>query len=156
MRSQSAHLVIAGDGSARSSLERLSFDLGLAQRVKFLGVLDDVPNLWQAVDVCAVPSVVPEGAGMVAIEASACAKPVVASGSGGLPELVCDGRTGFVVEPGDVNALADALDRYADDPDLRARHGDAGRLRCEREFDIRRCAEEYASLLTSLCAPRGA
>jgi glycosyltransferase involved in cell wall biosynthesis len=150
MRHESAELVIAGEGPERASLELLASELGLADRVRFLGLRFDVPTVWQATDVCAVPSVAPEGAGMVALEAAACAKPVVASASGGLQELVRHGRTGFVVPPGDVGALARALDTYADDPGLRAQHGAAGRRMCETDFNIERCAEEYANLLAAL------
>jgi glycosyltransferase involved in cell wall biosynthesis len=150
MRDRSARLVIVGDGTSRASLEQLSIELGLAQRVSFLGHRDDVPAVWQTSDVCAVPSVAPEAAGMVAMEAAACAKPVVASASGGLPELVRHCTTGLVVAPGDVEDLARALDTYAADPLLRVRHGAAGRRRCETDFDITRCAKEYADLLTSL------
>jgi glycosyltransferase involved in cell wall biosynthesis len=150
MRNSSTHLVIAGEGSERKRLERLSSYHGLSRRVRFLGLHDDIPAVWQTSDVCAVPSVAPEGAGMVALEAASCAKPVVASAAGGLPELVFDGRTGVIVPPGDVEALARALDRYAEDPGLRALHGTAGRRSCETNFDIRRCAEDYVNLLSSL------
>jgi glycosyltransferase involved in cell wall biosynthesis len=150
MRNRSAELIIAGDGSQRASLERLAKELGLSGRVRFLGLQADIPAVWRASDVCAVPSVAPEGAGMVALEAAACARPVVASASGGLPELIRHGETGFIVPPGEVPALVTALDRYANDPALRAHHGAAGRRLCEAEFDIKRCAEDYATLLSSI------
>jgi glycosyltransferase involved in cell wall biosynthesis len=150
MRDRAAQLVIAGDGPQRTSLVRLSSELGLERRTHFLGLRHDMPTIWQGCDVCVVPSLEPEGAGMVALEAAACAKPVVASSAGGLPELVRHRSTGLVVPPGDVEALAAALDTYAADPELRARHGTAGRRRCEAEFDIRRCTQKYADLLSSL------
>lgn len=150
MRDPSTQLVIAGEGSQRPELELLSRELGLAQRVRFVGLQDDVTTVWRVCDVCVVPSVAPEGAGMVALEAAGCGRPVIASMVGGLPELVQHDRTGTLVAPGDVEALARVLDAYAGDPDRRARHGLAGRRRCETTFDIRRCAAEYANLLLSI------
>lgn len=150
MHDGSTQLVIAGEGAGREGLEHLAYDLALGGRVRFLGLQGNVSTVWHAADVCAVPSVVPEGAGMVALEAAGCAKPVIASAIGGLPELVQHGLTGALVAPGDVDALARVLDTYADSPDLCARHGAAGRRACEDKFDINRCAEDYANLLSSL------
>jgi glycosyltransferase involved in cell wall biosynthesis len=75
---------------------------------------------------------VPEGFGLVAVEAAAAGVPVVASRLGALPEIVSDGETGLLVRPGDADALADALRRLLDDRELRARFGMAARLRARR------------------------
>jgi glycosyltransferase involved in cell wall biosynthesis len=101
-----------------------------SQDVHFLGSLDhpNMPSLFHAADVVAVPSVT-EPFGMVALEASASGLPVIASSTGGLPEVVEDERTGLLVSPGDATALARAIVRLARDGELRRRLGGAGRER---------------------------
>jgi glycosyltransferase involved in cell wall biosynthesis len=82
----------------------------------------------------------------------ACARPVVATENGALPELVEDGVTGLVVPRGDRAALADALVALTCDGDRRRRAGLAARARCEERFDIRDCAASYLSLFQDECA----
>ncbi|MGH2977721.1 MAG: glycosyltransferase, partial [Gaiellaceae bacterium] len=72
--------------------------------------------------------------------------PVVATRAGALAETVVDGETGLLVDPGDTDGLANALLASLDDRSLAERHGAAARARCEREFDIRRCARAYIDL----------
>lgn len=100
-------ICIAGDGSERAALERLAEELGVTDRVRFLGHRDDLPDLLPAFDVFCLPSRA-EGLPRGVIEAQACGLPVVASNVGALPEAVCT-RTGALVPPGDADALADAL-----------------------------------------------
>jgi glycosyltransferase involved in cell wall biosynthesis len=143
-----ARLRVAGDGPERHKLEKLARALRIQRQVEFLGWVDDASAFWRSCDVAVVPSHQwVESFGLAAVEAMACGRPVVATRNGGLAELVEHGRTGFVVPPGDVDALAGALRAYRGDPALRARHGAAGRLRCEERFDIRRCAESYLTVL---------
>jgi glycosyltransferase involved in cell wall biosynthesis len=143
-------LVVAGDGPEREALERLASELQLAERVRFAGRLDDMPAFWRSCDIAVVPSIEPEGAGMVALEAAACAKPVVATAMGGLAELVADGVTGTLVPDADVPALARALDAYVADARLREEHGAAGHRRCLAEFALERCAGDYIEMFASL------
>jgi glycosyltransferase involved in cell wall biosynthesis len=149
-----ALLRIAGDGPERSRLADLAAGLGLGDRVELAGVVDDMPRFWGASDVAAAPSTLPESFGLTAVEAMACARPVVASRAGGLVEVVDDGVTGRLVQPGDVAALAEALRGYVRDPDLRRRHGLAGRERCESQFGVERCAAAYAGLVAELAEAR--
>ena len=93
-----------------------------------------------------VPSTSGESFGMVAIEAMACGKPVIACDSGALSSIVIDGETGRVVPAGDTVALARAAAEYANDPSLVGRHGLGGRRRCEREFGIEDTATRYLDL----------
>lgn len=146
-----AHLRIAGAGSLEAILGELSRSLGVDSRVEFAGRVLDMPAFWRSVDVAVVPSNQwIESFGMVALEAMACARPVVATRNGALPSLVEDGRTGTVVARGDVDALAGALAAYARDPALCARHGRAGRDRCEEQFSIERTALRYVQLCVEL------
>ena len=151
MRCSRTVLHVAGDGPARRQLRRLAVDLGLENRVEFLGYVSDMPTFWNACDIAAVPSSgCREAFGMVAAEAMACGRPVVAVNVGGLPEIVTPGRTGALVPPGDAEALAAALDEYARDPTLRSRHGAEARDACVAAFSIDRCARQYVDLLQSL------
>jgi glycosyltransferase involved in cell wall biosynthesis len=131
-RIPAARLVIAGDGPEGESLRRLAIDLGIASRVSFRGYLSraDVREAMRAAWVCCVPSVWAEPFGLVAAEAQMEGVPVVASRTGGLAEIVRDGVTGRLVEPGDVNGLAAAIhaiigNRTTVDAMGRAAHADA-------------------------------
>jgi glycosyltransferase involved in cell wall biosynthesis len=102
--------------------------------IRLLEFTDDPTAVWEACDVAVVPSTAPEPFGLVAVEAMAAGKPVVAAAHGGLLDIVEDGNTGLLVPPGDAAALAGALSRLADDEGLRRRMGDAGRERQRRLF----------------------
>jgi glycosyltransferase involved in cell wall biosynthesis len=99
-------------------LERLVRDLGLERRVCLLGLQRHVQPLMQAADCLVCPSLWGEAAGLVNLEANACGLPVVASRIGGIPEYVDDGRSGVLFEPGNASALADAVRRLVDQPQL--------------------------------------
>lgn len=142
-----ARLVLAGDGPDRASLVDLVSSLGLAERVEFAGWVRDMPAFWRAVDVAAVPShQFVESFGMVALEAMACARPAIVSRNGGLPEVVQEGETGELYEPGDVHGLAAALRTYAADETKRREHGRQAKDRAARLFGIDRTAASYLEL----------
>ncbi len=104
----------------------------------------DVGRLWERCHVAIFPSnQFIESFGMVALEAMACARAVVATRNGAAPELVLDGETGMVVAPGDIDALASALVAYGDHPELALAHGAAGQARARGRFHIDQCAEAY-------------
>ncbi len=114
------HVAIAGDGSRRHELEAIAHDLGIADRVRFLGERRDIPDLLAASDVVVLPSLA-EGLPLALLEAMAAGIPVVASAIGGVDELVVAGETGLLVPVGDVDALAAAIRRVvADRPYARA------------------------------------
>jgi glycosyltransferase involved in cell wall biosynthesis len=147
---QPIKLLIAGEGTDRSRLESLAHSSGVGHGVNFVGQLDDMPAFWQACDVAVIPSETAESFSMTTLESMACAKPVLATHSGAIPELVVDGVTGTVVPPGDVSALTNALVTYAQQPNLRRAHGTAARARAITHFNINICARAYLDLFEEL------
>src|SRR4029453_13338966 len=132
-------LSLAGDGPDRAVLEAEARRRGVADCVRFLGYQssDQVRALLQDTDVFVLPSFA-EGVPVVLMEAMASGVPVLTARVAGVSELVEDGVSGFVVSPGDVEALARAIDTLLGDPALRDRFGAAGRRMVEREFDVGR------------------
>ena len=128
-----ALFVLVGEGPRRAALQSLAAELGIADRVLFLGHRTDIPELLAACDVFALPSLY-EGSSLAVLEAMAAGRPVVSSAIGGTDELLSDGESGLLVPPGDSRALAEALRRLLGDGELRAALGQAGRARAERDF----------------------
>lgn len=129
------YLLIVGDGNDRPWLQRLAQDGGVADHVRFVGSVRDgeLASYYHACDVFVMPSQ-KEGFGLVFLEAAAFGKPVVAGNHGGTPEIVQDGVTGFLVEHGDIGALADRVIRLLQSSALRARMGEAARRRIEENY----------------------
>ena len=109
----------------------------------------EAPQLMAAADIVALPSV-GDPCPLVVMEAMATGKAVIGADSGGIPEEVVDGVTGFLVPPGSVEALADRIVTLARDADLRARMGRAARRRAEACFDEARLAAEFAPIYEAL------
>jgi len=128
-------VLIAGEGALRPDLEALAARLGIASRVRFLGLRHDVPALLGGVDVLALTSLY-EGLPNVVIEAMATGAVAVATDVGGCRELIAPGETGFLVPPGDVEAVAGAMLRLLRSPDVAHRMSSAARRRVESEFTI--------------------
>jgi glycosyltransferase involved in cell wall biosynthesis len=110
--------------------------LGLSDRVTFLGIRDDIPDLLAGLDVLVHPPSAPEPFGRVLAEAMAVGRPVVAACCGGIPEVLEDGVTGFLVPSADVGAFTAAVVRFLEDPATCRRLGGAGRRRAEARFGI--------------------
>lgn len=131
--------VIVGDGKQKEELQQLALNLGIDDSVQFVGpVAHDHPDLihyYNACDVFAHPSKTEkfnvEGFGIVFLEANACAKPVIGSLSGGIPTAVIDGETGILVEERNPKALAEAINKLFENPDLADQMGKKGRQRVE-------------------------
>lgn len=122
-----ASFLLVGDGPARGDYERLTRLLGLAERVQFLGWRRDIPRLLAKLDVVVLSTAFDfEGTPLAVIEALAAGRPVVATAVGGVPEVVRNGETGFLVPPRDPGALADAIATALDDPGYAAKLGRQG------------------------------
>jgi D-inositol-3-phosphate glycosyltransferase len=115
-------------GGERERIQAMVGDLGLEDRVDFLGTVkhEDLPGYFSLADVCCVPSY-SESFGLVALEAQACGTPVVASRVGGLRQLVLDGITGYTIPDHDPTVYGDAMLRIMENNDLRQAMGVAGR-----------------------------
>lgn len=146
-----ARLVIAGgNGAHQQELEAVARELGIAERVHFLGLREDVEALLAGFDVAAMSSDF-EGTPLFAVECMATGTPLVATNVGGLPDLVEDGRSALLVPRRDPVALAAAIDTLLSDPALRTQIASAARDRAG-EFTIERTADRFTSLYESLLA----
>jgi len=147
-----ALFAIAGDGPDRGDLERQARDLGISDRVLFLGQRNDVPQLLAECDAFVLPSLW-EGLPVSILEAMGAARPVIASAIPGNDEAVVDGVTGLLVPPRDPGALAEAIRSVLADPVFAERLGRAGGERAEKEFSIevmaRRTMSVYSDALNS-------
>lgn len=146
-----ARLSIAGEGSQREELERLADDLGVAGRVKFLGVRRDIPELMREHDGFVLSSAW-EGFGIVVAEAMASGLPVVATDSGGPAEIVGrDGSCGLIVPPEDADSLAAAMSRIALlSASERARMCAATRRRAMALFDLQSILDQWARVYAAV------
>ncbi len=147
--------LIAGDPyqgreEALEPLERLRADLDLGDRLQLLGFRDDVGAVLGAADAVAVPSTRPDPLPNSALEAAAAGMPVVGAAHGGIAEIVRDGETGLLVEPGDAAALASALRQLADDPELCGRLGERAASDAHERFSRERMLAEVQALYGEL------
>lgn len=142
-------LVMFGDGPQLPALRATAAEHGLSDQVWFAGATQDVPSALQSMDVFVLPSL-NEGISNTILEAMACGLPVLATAVGGNVELVEDGVTGEFFQPTDASALADLLVKYALDPVLRARHGQAGRERACSQFSLHVMVQRYCDLYDGL------
>ena len=141
--------VFPGNESHLEALRRQVASLGLADRVVFTGEVDDINAAYEALDIVVVPSAMPEPFGGVVVEGMAFSKPVVSTTIGGPPEIVDDGSTGLLVEPGNAEALAGALARLLDDCALRTAMGVAGRRRYLERFTMEPFYDRILSIYES-------
>jgi glycosyltransferase involved in cell wall biosynthesis len=157
MASVDATAWLIGDGPQRQRLEADAGRLQVTDRVQFLGPLSDAEVVahLHACDVFVLPSVThAETFGMVQLEAMTCGKPVVSTNvASGVPWVNRHDETGIVVEPGDAEALADALNRVLQDATLRERMGKAGQSRVLRDFTLEAMASSTAALYREVVSP---
>jgi sugar transferase (PEP-CTERM/EpsH1 system associated) len=142
-------LALVGDGPLDGELKTLAQQLGIADRVLFLGCRDDVPNLLNAMDIFVLPSL-REGMPNALLEAMACGLPVIASEVGGATEIVRDGENGLLVYPTDVERLSQHLYQLVLSPERRHAMGMAGRRYVEQEFKMEHMVNKYTNLYLAL------
>jgi len=146
--------VFPGNEDHVERLHRSAQQLGIDRRVVYTGDVADIQTLYSALDVCVLPARKPEGLGNVLIEAMALGKPVIGTRTGGIPEIIEDGRNGFLTEPNDATSLARAIERLLNDPELRERMGRNGRTRFEERFEFPACYRQVMRLYDSLAESR--
>ncbi len=152
-----ATYLIVGHGSYRVQLENLAKGLEVRDRVIFAGLAaEELPNIYAISDVFVMPSREQleecdvEGFGLVFLEASACAKPVVGGRSGGIPDAIVDGVTGLLVNPHDPEDIANALARLLTNNHLAIRLGQQGRSWVIKYFSWGRVADRVEGILRSV------
>jgi len=124
--------------------------LGLTDRVLWLGFREDVAALMAGCDVIVHCSVLPEAFGRVVVEGMAQGRPVIATNSGGVPEIIVDGQTGLLVPPGDATALAQAVTRLAQDPIWAEQLAQAGRTSVRQRFNLQATAQQMDRILLEI------
>ncbi|MEO0603229.1 MAG: N-acetyl-alpha-D-glucosaminyl L-malate synthase BshA [Myxococcota bacterium] len=148
-----ARLLLIGDGPERRPVEARLRELGLWDRARFIGSQSHPETLVRESAVFVLPSRT-ESFGLAALEAQACGVPVVAYDVGGLPEVVIDGETGFLVPLDDVDAMADRVVTVLSDPDRQKRLGAAARARALDAFRLDARVGEYEALYERVLTPR--
>jgi glycosyltransferase involved in cell wall biosynthesis len=139
------HLVLVGNGSDRGRIGQFAQSVGASERVHFLGPLNDLTPVLLKSTVVWIPSRI-QGGVYATLEAMAAGRPVVATRSAGLDEIVVDGVTGYLIKPGDKAGLARKTRLLLDDPSLAARLGEAGRRRVHDHFPAGRMVSACAKL----------
>lgn len=139
--------VVCGDGDERGNLERLAAELGIQDKVHFVGRVprDEIARYFAATDLF-VHSALWEAAGNVLVEAMASGRPIVCSDAGGPSEYVVDGETGFVVPPGDVDRLAGKIQFLLRSPGVADKMGARGRQRAENHFSYEGMISQIAQV----------
>lgn len=147
-------LALVGDGPEAPALRALAASHGIADRVEFLGEQprSHTVTLLRDCELLALGSRA-ESFGLVLAEAMACGKPVVATAVGGIPEIVDDGKNGYLVASEDVGGFGDAMSRILGDKQLREAMGNAGREKVQRAFLREHTAQNYALLIDRLTTP---
>lgn len=149
-RGQDIHVLLVGDGPELGNLKRYAAAAtALAGRVTFTGASDAVTSLIRAMDAFVLPSVC-EGMSNTILEAMACGVPVVATRVGGSPELVEDGRSGFLFAPRDVNRLSELLLWMIENERERVGLGEGARQRAVESFSIGTMVDQYRELYRDL------
>lgn len=146
-------LAIVGDGPELPAIREKVSAAGIADLVFLPGMRTDIADIMRGFSVFALSSIA-EGTPVTILEAMSTGLPVVATRVGGIPEVVLDGQTGAVVPANDPAALAAALARYIQQPELAAQHGANGRARIEQRYSMTAMLTAYTQLYDRLCATK--
>jgi glycosyltransferase involved in cell wall biosynthesis len=155
MREVPFTLVMIGDGPMLSELKQQSSSGLLKDKVLFTGAIPNAKDWYPAFDLLCMPSIHQEGMPNVIMEASAAGLPVIASHVGGVPDLVEDGITGFLVQPNQVDSLGDKLEKLLVDPDLRQRMGRSGMKKMACEFSVEAMITRMTKIYESAFQSKG-
>jgi glycosyltransferase involved in cell wall biosynthesis len=144
------HLLLVGDGPELPGYKKLAIELGIEAAVTFTGLLSNPTRLgvFDASDIYCQPSIWQEACPLAVLEAMSVKLPVIASNTGGLPELVKDGRSGILVPVGDSEAISAALEKLLGDADLRQSMGEVGYRLILKEHRIEEAARKYVDVFT--------
>ncbi|MFN4224354.1 MAG: GT4 family glycosyltransferase PelF [Fervidobacterium nodosum] len=142
-------LWIVGDGELKQELEDLVKNLSLEEKVRFLGVRSDIPELLKVADIFVMSSDY-EGVPISLLEALASGVPVISTAVGGVPEILESGRAGILVTPKDEEELAQKIIELARDEKKRLEFSEYGKKLAKEKFDIRKTVEKYEKLYISL------
>lgn len=150
-----AHFLVVGDGPERRALESMARELGIAPAVHFLGTCTDIPEILALCDVFVLSSHM-EANPVSILEAAACGKPVVATRVGSLPETVREATTGYLVPPGDAQALADRILCLFRSPAQARAMGQAGRQWIAHHWSIQAMVQGYQDLIEEIYSAKAA
>jgi glycosyltransferase involved in cell wall biosynthesis len=144
-----AKFLLVGDGPLRESLEALSKELRVRDKVIFTGFRSDIKEILSAIDILVIPSLL-EGFPMITLEAMAMAKPIVATNIDGITEQTTDGVNGILVPPQNPSVLAKAVVRVLNDKELARTMGLSAREKVEQEFSVEKMVAETEKVYLSL------
>jgi glycosyltransferase involved in cell wall biosynthesis len=145
--------VIIGDGDLRPVYEAAAHSLGLAERVTFTGRVsnEELPDYYRLADVTVLPSLtMGEAFGLVLVESMACGTPVVASNLPGVRTVVADGQDGFLIQPGNINDLAEKLNHLLKDAEMQAEMGRRGRKKVEELYAWPKVTDQLEGIYRSI------
>jgi glycosyltransferase involved in cell wall biosynthesis len=148
-------LLVAGEGPDRQYYSNLAQELGIADRIKFVGRIcqSKMPGFLSELDVFSNLSFF-ESFGVAIIEASSCGLPVIATDIGGIPEVVRNKETGFLIKPNDIQNFAEVLAKLKEDKNLRKNLGSNGREFVVRNFQLKECTNKMVQLYSEIASQR--
>lgn len=145
--------LLVGEGPERRAIEKTITELGLEDKVIMTGFYPNISELYPIMDMLCLPSLM-EGMGLVLLEAMYFGVPVVATQVGGIPEVIIDGKSGLLVDPGNSEALTMAITWLLDTPDLQRQLIEGGRRRAQ-EFTVENMVRHTERVYTDLIGSRG-
>jgi len=156
-KGQTSALIIVGEGPYRPVIEEKIQEVGLAEHVRLVGHQENIPEWLALMDVFVLASYANEGVPQALLQALAMGKPVAATRTGGIPEVIVPGETGLLAPPRDSRALAENMSRLAHDEPLRAKLGQQGQQVVASRYSLERMADAlealYGEIMTAGPAP---
>jgi len=153
-RSTGATFLLVGDGPLRNRYEQMVQELGLKEKVRFLGKRNDIPSILSSLDISVLSST-SEGLSNVILESMAAGKPIVATNVGGSSELVSDSVNGYLIPPADSGAMAEAIENLLQNPLVASQMGCMGKSMVQDKFSQKHMVENYEKLYVSLLTEEG-